>query len=178
MTSSDNLDSTYFIISEGNDNDDSLMLTIELFPTEQDYINTLTNNDMSKSNSVQEHNLEGQNSNPVYADKHAHKLKNKLRSRISNTLKKVNRRSWVSSRYKLKTAKSQHDQICEFINAAVNQTRNSNEGEQRSIKIKDIDHMSNSDQCEESTYHSQEHSRDHTIKYQNLEDASNGLKNW
>ena len=178
MTSSDSLDSTYFIISEGNDNDDSLMLTIELFPTEQDYIKTLTNNDMSKPNSVQEHSLKDQKSDPVCADRSAHRLKNKLRSRISNTLKRVNRRSWVSSRFQLKTAKSQHDQICEFINATVNQTGNFNKDKQRSIKIKSIDHVNNSDQIEESTYCSHEHLKDNTIKDQNLEDACDGLKNW
>ena len=178
MTSNDNFDSTYFIVSEGNDNDDSLMLTIELFPTEQDYIKTLNMSDISKSNSVQEHSLKAGSSDPVCADRSAHGLKSKLKSRISNTLKRVNRRSWVSSRYKLKTAKAQYDQICEFINATVNQTKNSNEDKQRSIKIKSIDHMSNSDQIEESTYCSHEHSNNHATKDQNLEDACDGLKHW
>ena len=154
------------------------MLKIELFPTEQDYINTLSMDNVSKSNNVQQLSLNDKNSNSLCADSNAHKLKNKLRSRISNTLKTVNRRSWISSRYKLKTAKAQHDQICEFINAAVNQTRNSDEGRHRSIKIKNIDHMSNYDQIEESTYHSHEHSKDHTVKNLNIGNACDSLKNW
>ena len=112
------------------------------------------------------------------SDKYAHNLKNKLKYRISSTLRRVNRRSWVSSRYKLNSAKFQHDQICEFIKAAVDQTRTPNEEKQRSIKIMNIDHISNSEQLEESTYNSFEQLKDYKAEDQTIQDKFCDMKYW
>ena len=177
MTFNDNSESTYFIISEGNDNEDSLMLKIELFPTHQDYVNTLGTNSVSSLNKVEHDNLD-HDSNPSCTHKNGHNLKSKLRSRISTTFRKVNNRSWVSSRDKLKSGQLKHDQICEFINVAVNQSMNSNHNKHQSVKIKKVEKMDNSDQCEESTYNSQEHSKCNKMINETSHDACQGLISW
>ena len=177
MTSCDTFDSKYCIVSQGDDDDNSLMLKFEFFSTEQEYVNTLSMKNVPKLNSCDQEDLNKHKSKPLSSDKYAHNLKNKLKYRISSTLRRVNRRSWVSSRYKLNSAKFQHDQICEFINA-VSQTRTPNEEKQRSIKIMNIDHMSNSEQLEESTYNSFEQLKDHIVKNQELQDELCDMKYW
>ena len=166
MTFNENFGTEYCVISQDDDNDNSLMLKVELFSTEEEYTKALIINGKSNLNSFKQEDLSEQESNQLCKDKYAHDLKSKLRSRISNTLRRVKARSWISSRYRLQTAKSQHDQICEFIKVAVSQTRTSNEKTYRSIKIKNIDYMSNSEQLEESTYNSLQQLKNNKAKDQ------------
>ena len=168
MTSNDTFDSSYCIISQGEDNENSLMLKIEFFSTEE-YVKTI-GNDVQKINSFGQGGLTTKETERLCSDKHAHHLKSKLKSRISKTFNRVKARSWISSRCRLQEAKSKHNQICEFINAAVGQTINSNEKRHKSIKIKNIDQMSNSDQSEESTYNSLQYLKDCKTKDQMLQD--------
>ena len=166
MTFKENFDLEYCTISQDDDNDNSLMLKVEFFSTEEEYTKALMINDEPNLNSFKQEDLSKHESNQLCKDKYIHNIKSKLRSHISNTLNRVKARSWISSRYRLQTAKSQHDQICEFIKVAVSQTRTSNEKTYRSIKIKNIDHMSNSEQLEESTYNSLEQLKNSKAKDQ------------
>ena len=131
-------DHSYYVISENDEMEDSLMLKINMFSTEEDYRRSLSSNSISsikeeKEGSISELNIKSSSMSTNYS----HRLKSKLRSRISNALRSTSKKSWVSSRSILKNAFSQHDQICEFINVVTNQSRCIHK-KSKSAKIKDL----------------------------------------
>ena len=66
-------------------------------------------------------------------------MKNRLKSRISNAVKRVKNQSWISSRSKLKDAISKHDQIGEFIKAVYQDSSNIQAKKKNQIRMTKVE---------------------------------------